>query len=44
MSSQYNGRPRCAEVLVNEGKVDVIRKAENFDDLMAKQLVPTRFL
>ncbi|KAF5422319.1 MAG: diaminopimelate decarboxylase [Candidatus Methanocomedens sp.] len=44
MSSQYNGRPRCAEILVNEGKVDVIRKAENFDDLMAKQLVPARFL
>jgi len=44
MSSQYNGRPRCAEILVSNGKVDVIRKAENYDDLMAKQLVPARFL
>ncbi|MBE0523034.1 MAG: diaminopimelate decarboxylase [Methanosarcinales archaeon] len=44
MSSQYNGRPRCPELLVNDGKVDVIRKGENFDDLMANQLVPDRFL
>ncbi len=44
MSSQYNGRPRCAEVLVNDGEVDVIRKAETYDDLLANQLVPARFL
>jgi diaminopimelate decarboxylase len=44
MSSQYNGRPRCPELLVNDGHVDVIRKGEKFDDLMANQLVPGRFL
>lgn len=44
MSSQYNGRPRCSEVLVNKGKVDIIRKAETYDDLLANQLVPARFL
>ncbi|MCL7476130.1 MAG: diaminopimelate decarboxylase [Methanosarcinales archaeon] len=44
MSSQYNGRPRCAEVLVNDGQVDVIRKAETYDDLLVNQIVPARFL
>jgi diaminopimelate decarboxylase len=44
MSSQYNGRPRCPELLVNDGHVDVIRNGEKFDDLMANQLVPGRFL
>ncbi|NIA03172.1 MAG: hypothetical protein GWP12_01335 [Nitrospirae bacterium] len=44
MSSQYNGRPRCPELLVNDGRVDVIRNGEKFDDLMANQLVPGRFL
>ena len=44
MSSQYNGRPRCTELLVNNGQVDVIRKGEDFDDLMMNQIVPSRFL
>ncbi len=44
MSSQYNGRVRCAEVLVNDGKVDVIRKRETYDDLLANQILPARFL
>jgi diaminopimelate decarboxylase len=44
MSSQYNGRPRCPELLVYDGRVDVIRKGETFDDLMANQLGPDRFL
>jgi len=44
MSSQYNGRPRCTELLVSNGQVDVIRKGEDFDDLMMNQIVPSRFL
>ena len=44
MSSQYNGRVRCAEVLVNGSKVDVIRKRETYDDLLANQILPARFL
>ncbi|MFZ2411503.1 MAG: diaminopimelate decarboxylase [Candidatus Methanoperedens sp.] len=40
MSSQYNGRPRCAEVLVKDGVADVIRSAEDVKDLMAKQRLP----
>lgn len=42
MSSQYNGRPRCAEVLVNDGVADVIRSKEDVEDLMAKQTLPAR--
>ncbi|MCD4845152.1 MAG: diaminopimelate decarboxylase [Methanosarcinales archaeon] len=44
MSSQYNGRPRCTELLVNNGQVDVIRKGEHYDDLIMNQVIPSRFL
>ena len=40
MSSQYNGRPRCAEVLVDGRDWYVIRERENFYDLIGKQIVP----
>ena len=36
MSSQYNGRPRCAEVLVCKGKANLVRDKETFEDLVAK--------
>ncbi len=42
MSSQYNGRPRCAEVLVKDGVADVIRSKEDVEDLMTKQTLPAR--
>lgn len=42
MSSQYNGRLRCAELLVHNGKVDIIRKRESYDDLLANQTIPPR--
>ena len=44
MSSQYNGRPRCAEVLVREGQADIIRAREDVHDLMAKQTLPARLM
>jgi diaminopimelate decarboxylase len=44
MSSQYNGRCRCAEVLISAGKVDLIRGPESYGDLIAKQVVPARLL
>ncbi|MHC1567294.1 MAG: diaminopimelate decarboxylase [Candidatus Syntropharchaeia archaeon] len=44
MSSQYNGRTRCAEVLVYDGRADIIRKRETFDDLLHNQIIPDRFL
>ncbi len=34
MSSQYNSRPRAAEVLVLNGKPRLIRKRETYDDLI----------
>ena len=36
MSSQYNTRPRAAEVLIRKGKPCLIRERETFDDLIAK--------
>ncbi|KCZ71715.1 diaminopimelate decarboxylase [Candidatus Methanoperedens nitroreducens] len=44
MSSQYNGRPRCAEVLVKDGIVDIIRSREDIEDLVAKQRIPARLM
>ncbi|HID28078.1 MAG TPA: diaminopimelate decarboxylase [Methanosarcinales archaeon] len=43
MSSQYNGRLRSAELLVNKGKVEVIRRRESYSDLINNQLIPVRF-
>jgi len=40
MSSQYNSRPRCAEVLVKDGKYSLIRERENFEDLVRRQKIP----
>jgi len=37
MSSQYNSRPRAAEVLVKNGKYALIRERENLDDLAEGQ-------
>lgn len=34
MASQYNSRPRPAEVLVTDGKARLIRKREKFEDLV----------
>ena len=44
MSSQYNGRPRCAEVLVKDGEADVIRRREDFEDLLTGQKLPARLM
>jgi diaminopimelate decarboxylase len=37
MSSQYNARPRAAEVLVKNGKCTLIREREKLNDLMSGQ-------
>jgi diaminopimelate decarboxylase len=37
MSSQYNSRPRAAEVLVDQGHVRLIRRRETFDDLIGTE-------
>ncbi len=38
MSSNYNGRPRPAEVMVKDGIATLIRRAETIDDLMRTDL------
>lgn len=40
MSSQYNGRPRCAEVLVDGSRWYVIRERESYYDLIGRQMIP----
>jgi len=42
MSSQYNTRPKCAEVLVNNGRADLIRKNQEFENLIDGVNVPER--
>ena len=44
MSSQYNGRPRPAEILVNDGENEVIRYGEEYSDLIVKMNLPARLM
>jgi diaminopimelate decarboxylase len=37
MSSQYNSRPRAAEVMIRQGKDVLVRNREQFSDLIASQ-------
>ncbi len=38
MSSNYNSRPKPAEVFIMNGKAELIRRRENFDDLIRNQI------
>ena len=40
MSSQYNSRPRAAEVVVDGDSFEVARKRETYEDLVASESVP----
>jgi diaminopimelate decarboxylase len=40
MSSQYNARPRVAEVLVKGGRADLIRERETLNDLIRGEKIP----
>lgn len=40
MSSNYNSRPRAAEVLVRGDKFSLIRKREKYQDLIKNELIP----
>ena len=44
MASQYNSRPRPAEVLVKDGESDLIRERETIADVLNKQVLPARLL
>jgi diaminopimelate decarboxylase len=39
MSSNYNLRPRAAEVLVDEAGARLVRRRETFDDLVATEVL-----
>ena len=40
MSSNYNSRPRAAEVLVAGDKSYLIRQREDYDDLIRGEIIP----
>jgi len=40
MSSNYNGRPRAAEVLVQGARFDVVRQRETYRDLVRGERIP----
>jgi diaminopimelate decarboxylase len=40
MSSQYNSRPRPAEILISNNKAFKIREKESFEDLLNHQIIP----
>ncbi len=40
MSSNYNTRPRAAEVMVKDGEAHLIRERETVDELLAKEKIP----
>lgn len=40
MSSNYNSRPRAAEVMVIEGKTYIVRAAETYKDLVKGEAIP----
>jgi diaminopimelate decarboxylase len=41
MSSNYNSRPRVAEVMVDGGKFEVIRERETWEDLIKGERIPS---
>ena len=41
MSSNYNARPRAAEVLVQKNRYTVIRKRESYNDLVKGESIPS---
>ena len=44
MSSNYNSRPLCREVLVNDGKAELIREAETVEEQWRHQIIPERLM
>jgi diaminopimelate decarboxylase len=41
MASNYNGKPRPAEVLVQDGKAHLVRARESIEDLLRGESIPT---
>jgi diaminopimelate decarboxylase len=41
MGSNYNSKPLAAEVLIRDGKADLIRSRQSFDDLIRGEQIPS---
>lgn len=44
MSSTYNGRARAKEILLSDGRVDVVRERDEFEDFVRNTKIPDRLL
>jgi diaminopimelate decarboxylase len=44
MSSNYNGRPRAAEVLVRGDRYAIVRERESLEDLIRGERIPQELL
>ena len=44
MSSNYNSRPLCREVLVNDGRAELIRDSERIEEQWRHQRIPERLI
>jgi diaminopimelate decarboxylase len=40
MGSNYNSKPLAAEVLISDGKAELIRARQTFDDLVRGEIIP----
>jgi diaminopimelate decarboxylase len=40
MGSNYNSKPLAAEVLVAEGRPQLVRRRQTFEDLVAGETIP----
>jgi diaminopimelate decarboxylase len=41
MGSNYNSKPLAPEVLINQGRVHLVRKRQTFEDLIAGESIPS---
>jgi diaminopimelate decarboxylase len=42
MASNYNSKPLAAEVLIHDGRRDLVRDRQSFEDLIRGETIPTR--
>jgi len=42
MSSNYNSKPLASEVLIQEGRADLVRRRQTFEEMIAGEVIPGR--
>jgi len=42
MSSNYNSKPLAAEVLIQEGRTDLVRRRQTFEEIIAAEVIPAQ--